>query len=229
MIIVLPEYGSGAPLQLDADDADLATLAIVPPLETTSGFYGCAWRLVSAPATVIRVRGELTDVRAQLLAARANKAATTAAIAAALATAEAYADAVVAAAISAARALSVLTASNSSGVPTGSVRYIAFGLGGGFSSVPWGCPLPACTAKTLRVKPSANSLTTATTRVTILQNGVATGLVVSIPPGSTALVSISLDVPFASGDTTSVQIDTDVGGAGSVNVVLSLSIATPLL
>lgn len=125
-------------------------------------------------------------------------------------------------------ALSVLTAANTSGVPFNAIRYVAFGAGGGFTSVPWGCPLPTCVAKTLRVKPSANTLTVAAARVTILKNGVATGLMVTIPAGSTALQSISLDVPFASGDTTSVQIDTDAGGAGSINVVVSMTIATAL-
>ena len=73
------------------------------------------------------------------------------------------------------------------------------------------------TVANLTVTASANSLTTASTVITIRKNGADTGLTITIPPGTTGeFTDSSNTVSFTSGDTISGSIAVDAGGAGTV-------------
>lgn len=74
-------------------------------------------------------------------------------------------------------------------------------------------PMPARTVKRLRVIAMVNPLVASMT-VTVVKNGVATALAVTIPPGSTAQVSNLVDeVSFAAGDELDVSVASTSGGA----------------
>lgn len=73
------------------------------------------------------------------------------------------------------------------------------------------------TVADLTVTSSANSLTTASSVITIRKNGVDTALSVTIPPGTTGeFTDSSNSVSFTSGDTISGKMAIDAGGAGTM-------------
>lgn len=67
---------------------------------------------------------------------------------------------------------------------------------------------------TLRVKPSANTLTAAT-NFRVFVNGVASGLVVVIPAGTTAMVSTTAALAIVAGDWVDLRMDVTAGGAAN--------------
>lgn len=67
---------------------------------------------------------------------------------------------------------------------------------------------------TLRVKPSANTLTVAT-NFRVFVNGVASGLVVVVPAGTTALVSVTAALAIVTGDWVDLRMDVTGGGAAN--------------
>lgn len=67
---------------------------------------------------------------------------------------------------------------------------------------------------TLRVKPSANTLTAAA-NFRVFVNGVASGLVVVIPAGTTALVSVTAALAIVAGNWIDLRMDVTGGGAAN--------------
>lgn len=95
-----------------------------------------------------------------------------------------------------------------------------------FSTVLLRTPVsPARRALTLRVKPITNTLTGSAT-ATVFKNGVATGITVTIPAGSTALVSDTTNTEvFASGDSIDLGLATTGANATSITFTATLRLA----
>jgi hypothetical protein len=80
-------------------------------------------------------------------------------------------------------------------------------------------PMPARTARNLRVNPRSNNLAAAAS-VTLMKNGVATAMTVNIPAASTAIVTDLVDtVAFAANDTLDLRVETTAAGAGNALTV----------
>lgn len=76
-------------------------------------------------------------------------------------------------------------------------------------------PTTARRALSLRAYFTTNTLSTATTTITVLKNGVATALTFVQPAMTTGLATVTANVDFASNDTLDVLVTVAAGGAGS--------------
>jgi hypothetical protein len=84
-------------------------------------------------------------------------------------------------------------------------------------------PMPGSgTFRTLKLNPFSNSLT-GDTNVVLRLNGGDTDLSVVIPAGSTATVSVSVDVPFAEDDLVSIKMDSSASTGGDATITATLA------
>ena len=66
---------------------------------------------------------------------------------------------------------------------------------------------------TLRVRPTANTMLTAT-NFRVFVNNVASGLVVVVPAGSTVIATSTIPLAIVAGDLVDLRVDSTAGGAG---------------